>query len=272
MAIADSFNVDNPQVVELYEFMYENGTYVRMTTHSRPVTFQSNAYTPAPISRDSAIQEAAVKVGTIRIIIRLSDEMRVLFDPDRIRNQRTMDRGIMKIYRVGLDDLVNNWTLRFDGITGLTEVTNTGIVAEFRDVFFMMLQNLPFEIYGESCNWIFGSTECGIDLDTVKVTGAADAGSSDSLLVDAARVEADGFFNRGRIEMTTGTLVGLQCSILEYTVGQFKLLPSFYAAIDNGDQYNAWPTCHKTWTGCNALANTDNNGSFPHVPKESQVK
>ena len=272
MSIKDSFTVANPRVVEVFDFEYEDSTHVRMNTYSKPVTFQGNEYTPAPISRDSDIQEAAVKVGTSRFIIKLSEEMKAVFDPDRIRNQRTMDRGTLKIYRGGLDDPVTNWQLRFEGKTGFTEVTNVGIVAEFRVVFFMMLQHLPFEIFGENCNWVFGGDECGIDLDTVKVTGAADTGSSKELLVDSARVEADGFFNRGRIEMITGELVGLQCSILKYTVGQFALLPHFYAAIKNGDQYSAWPTCHKTWTGCDALANTINNLSFPHVPKESQVK
>jgi len=263
----------NLELVELYEFEYKTGgVYERFTTFSEPVTFGGNVYPPATISRDSNEMEASIKVNTMRVSLRLSDYNKSLIDLNKIRNRRELDRGFFRLYQAELGNEDLNNRLKFGGTTGKVELSRLSLEMEFRDIFFLLKKNVPPDIYAEQCNLIFGDpVECTINWDTIKVVGAAQAGSSDRLLIDASRTELDGFFNRGKVRMDTGTLAGEESVIQEYTTGQFKLMPPFSAAIAAGDQYTAWPHCQKTYGGCANLANTVNFLGFRHVPRPEQM-
>lgn len=271
MAFKDAVNKQEARVAELYEFEYEDGSFVRFTSHPRKINFLSNDYIPIPIARSQGEQEGVIKVGTMRVTIQLGDFTRTLIDVDKIRNQRILDRGEIKVYQVDLTDHANV-RLRFNGFTGMVQINRLAVVIEFKDVFFLLKKNLPVKVFGESCNHIYGDTECTYNPDTLKVTGAADAGSTASKLIDAARTEADGFFARGIVRMTTGNLTGQRVTCKRYASDTFFFLPNFSEAIQNGDQYEAWPTCQKTWAGCNSRTNTDHFHGFQHIPRMEQVR
>jgi len=265
-------DVQNITLIELYEFEYEDGTFERFTSFSKPVTFQSNTYINAPISRDSNEMESSMKVGTMRVSFLLSDYTKTLIDLNKIRNRRALDRGKFRLYQAELGDEDANYRLKFAGTTGKVEVSRLSLEIEFRDIFFLMKKNVPPYIYGEQCNVIFGDPiECTIDWDTIKVTGAAQAGSDDRTLIDSGRSEADGYFTRGKIRIDTGTLAGEESTIQEYTVGEFKLMPPLSGDLSIGDQYTAWPHCQKSYGGCEGLVNTDNFLGFRHVPRPEQM-
>lgn len=262
----------NINLVELFEFEYHSGGFERFTSFSKPVTFLTNTYINAPISRDSNEQEASIKVNTMRVTLLLSDYTKTLIDLNKIRNRRELDRGKLRLYQAELGNEDLNYRLKFAGTTGKVEVSRLSLEIEFRDIFFLLKKNVPPYIYAEQCNVPFGDPiECTIDLDTIKVTGSAQAGSSDRLLIDAARSEADGYFDRGKVRMDTGTLAGEESVVQEYTTGQFKLMPPFSAAIAAGDQYTAWPHCQKTYGGCVGLENEDNFLGYRHVPRPEQM-
>jgi len=269
-----AFNPDQQELtlVELYEFEYKDGSFERFTSHSVPVTFQGNTYAPATISRDSNEMEASIKVNTMRVSLGITDQNKALIDLDKIRNRRELDRGLFRLYQAELANPDINFRLKFAGSTGKVELSRLSLEMEFRDIFFLLKKNVPPDIYAEQCNVIFGdAVECTVDWDAIKVVGAAQAGSTDRLLIDAARTEADGFFNRGKILINTGTLAGEESVIQEYTTGQFKLMPPFNTALTAGDQYTAWPHCQKAYSGCANFANTDNFLGFRHVPRPEQM-
>jgi len=271
MAWKDAVDQESPTVVELYKFEYEDGvTFEYFTSHSQSILFLGDLYQAIPITRDSQAQEATIKVGTTRVMIELGDYTRSLLDLDKIRNQRSLDRGQLFLYQVGLNDPANNWRLRFNGYVGMVEVNRLSLTVEFRDIFFLLKKNVPADIYGESCNLEFGGPICSVDLSTIFVTGAADAGSDESTLIDSARTEADEFFDRGVLQMTTGALAGARATIQSYANDTFELMPPFISAIQAGDQYKAWPHCQKVWPGCNTYANTDNFYGFQHIPRPEQ--
>ncbi len=269
-----AFNTDQQSIklIELFEFEYDAGGFERFTNFRRPVTFLTNQFLNAPISRDSQEREAVVKVGTMRVSLKLSDYTKTLVDLNRIRNRRELDRGQFRLYQAELGNEDANYRLLFSGTTGKVEISRLSIEMEFRDIFFLLKKNVPPWIYGEQCNVPFGDTTlCTVDRSIHKVTGAAQAGSTDRLLIDAGRSEADGFFNRGVLSMTTGNLAGEKCGIQAYTAGQFKVIPPFSEAIVIGDQYEAEPTCQKAFGGCEGFTNTDNFLGFRHVPRPEQI-
>jgi len=270
--VAFDTDVQNITLVELYEFEYDHGGFERFTDYQRPITFLTNQYLNVPISRDNNEMESSIKVGTMRVSLGLSDYTKTLIDLNKIRNRRELDRGQLRLYQAELGNEDSNYRLKFAGTTGKVEVSRLSLEMEFRDIFFLLKKNVPPFIYAEQCNVIFGDAiECTIDWDTIKVTGAAQAGSTDRLLIDSGRSEADAFFTRGKIRMDTGVLAGQESVIQEYTVGQFKLMPPFSVAITIGDQYTAWPHCQKSYGGCAGLANTDNFLGYRHVPRPEQM-
>jgi len=270
--VAFNSDIQNFKLVDLYQFEYQNGTFERFTSYSRPVILNGNTYNPAPISRDEHEEESTIKVGTMRVSLGLSDYTRTLIDLNKIRNRRELDRGKFILYQAELGNEDANFRLKFSATTGKVEVNRLSLELEFRDIFFLLKKNVPSDIYAEQCNNIFGdSVTCTVDWDAIKVTGADTGGSTDRLLIDSGRSEADGFFNRGKLRMDTGVLAGEESIVQEYTVGQFKLMPPFSASVGAGDQYTAWPNCQKTFGGCQGFVNEDNFLGFRLVPRPEQM-
>ena len=258
--------------VDLFEFEYQEGGFERFTSFTKPITFLTNVFQPAPIQGDEQERESSVKVGIQRVSIGLSDYMRTVLDLNRIKNRRILDRGKYRLYQAELGNEDSNYRLKFAGSTGKVEASRAGLEMEFRDVFFTLKKNVPSDIYAEQCNNVFGDpVTCTVDWDAIKVVGAAQAGSTDKLLIDSGRSELDGYFTRGKLQMTTGALAGEESSIQEYTTGQFKLMPPFSDAIAIGDQYTAWPNCQKAFGGCQGFVNEENFFGFRHVPRPEQM-
>jgi len=259
----------------LMKIVYEDASEDHFTNDKQGIIWGGDSYDPQPITRDSQEQEAALKVGTMRTTFWIGDLNRSLLDVAAIRNQRKLDRAEFFLYQVGMNDPANNWRLKFNGFTGIVEIDRLHITAEFRDIFFLLKKNVPRDIYGESCNLVFGSPTCTVDLSTIKVTGAAQAGSTAGAIIDTGRTEADDFFERGKLIMTTGTYAGVQATVKSYknefagpTIG---LMPPLPGAPGVGDQYELWPSCQKVYNGCLTYANTDNFYGFQYVPRREQL-
>lgn len=273
MTFKAGVNVLEPHIVEGYEVLFADGvTEWHFTSGPQDFTFLTNDYEPVPIGRKGeGGQEAVVKVGKETVVLKLSQAVRDIIDFDKIRHRRALDRAEVKIYQIDMNNLAN-YRLRYNGFVGVVRCNERRLIIDTKDVFFLFKKNVPVDMYGESCNLIFGSPTCTFDLATEKVSGTADAGSDEDTLVDAARVEADGFFDRGYVTMTSGSLTGERARVRFYTVGSFKLMPPFLDAIANGDGYDAQPSCQKTFAGCLTRANTDNHFAFQYIPRPEQVQ
>ena len=273
MTFKAGVNVLVPYIVEGFEIIFADGsTEWHFTSAPIDFSFLGKSYVHAPIGRrGEGGQEAILKVGQETVTLKLSQEVRDTIDFNKIRHRRALDHAEIKIYQIDMND-VANYRLRYSGFTGIVRCNEQELIIDSKDIFFLFKKNLPVDMYGESCNLIFGSALCTIDLATVKVSGTADSGSDTDTLVDAARVEADGFFDRGYIEMTSGNLTGEKASVRAYTVGNFEVMPPFLEAIGIGDTYDAYPHCQKTWEGCNNLLNTDNFFGFQYIPRPEQVQ
>lgn len=124
------------------------------------------------------------------------------------------------------------------------------------------------------CRWVFGDPEtCGVDLGPLTVMGTIDSATGQRSFVDAARAEAAGYFNRGRVTFTTGDNAGISAEIKEHLAGgNFTLWPRLPFGISAGDQYSMTPGCtniKESAGGCNGCTAWDNllrYGGFDKVP------
>ncbi|MFH1320442.1 MAG: phage BR0599 family protein [Bacteroidota bacterium] len=116
--------------------------------------------------------------------------------------------------------------------------------------------------------------EGGISLLLGELTGqTADAGSTASVLIDAARTEADDYWNNGNVEMTSGDNIGLKRRILDFTdaTDTITFVFAFPNVIAPGDTYTIKRGCNKTEQQCEKVfSNFANFGGFTSIP-ESEV-
>lgn len=125
-----------------------------------------------------------------------------------------------------------------------------------------------------ACPVTLGDSECAKDLTAFTYTGTLDAVDSSGLvLTDAARAEATGWFDFGKITMTSGLSSGFSQDIKSSTsagvITMHGTLP-YGAAV--GDTYTIVAGCDKKKTTCkDKYSNLNNFRGFPDTPTQEKV-
>lgn len=182
-------------------------------------------------------------------------------------------RGKRVVIRKIFLDLLTDAThakILFDGIiNAITELTELSVKIECKS----KLRSLAVEtgrMQQLYCSWIFGDTECGYDISSTKVIGQTVDSGTTTMIIDAARTEADDYWNDGVIEFKSGNNSGEKRKIVDFISAQNKLILDY--ALSNtpqaGDTYDLERGCDKSLTVCtNRFSNQANFGGFPHIPQ-----
>lgn len=159
------------------------------------------------------------------------------------------------------------------GSFGPVEQTKTGFKVELLGDGAKLMQTPLIRMLQPDCRWRFGDNHCQKDLAALTVTGTVDSGHGQRAFIDAARVEAAGYFRRGRVTFTTGNNAGVSAEIKEHEAGGvFTLWPRLPFGIAAGDQYSMEPGCTNMKesdggnNGCTAWDNLLRYGGFRNVP------
>jgi uncharacterized phage protein (TIGR02218 family) len=113
------------------------------------------------------------------------------------------------------------------------------------------------ETYTAACRYRFGNENdprCPVILADQAVTGSvtseviptAPTNAARRVFTDSTRVEADGFFNLGKVTWTSGDNAGAVSEVKEFIAGVFTLWTATLHPISAGDEYAATPGCDKT--------------------------
>lgn len=123
------------------------------------------------------------------------------------------------------------------------------------------------------CQYDLGDSDCGFTL-TADSSVVDSVTSARRVFVDAALAQADGYYNHGKVEWTTGSNAGLVSDVKRYlsgtdTVELFEPLPF---DIEVGDGYDIFRGCDKTFATCKGtFSRNKTTGSYPHVPGEANL-
>jgi len=165
------------------------------------------------------------------------------------------------------------------GTFGAVQHSETGFTVEVIGDGAKLAQTPLVSVLKPDCRWQFGDSNCTKDLGPLTVTGTVDAGDGQRGFTDAARVEAAGYFSRGRVTFTGGNNDGISAEIKEHaTGGVFTLWPRLAFPVAAGDQYSMTPGCTNMeassggTNGCTAWANFVNFGGFKWVPGADAAK
>tara|TARA_Y100001956_G_scaffold75661_1_gene83830 strand:+ start:69 stop:1730 length:1662 start_codon:yes stop_codon:yes gene_type:complete len=127
------------------------------------------------------------------------------------------------------------------------------------------------------CRWIFGSTECGVDLESLKLTGTVTSVAS-RISFTANLSSGDGGlqWKNGTVLWTYGNNDELVSEVKEVTFqsgsDEVLLWTPVPLAIEAGDTFDLRPGCDKAFEGgCTVYNNKVNFGGFPDVPGNDEM-
>lgn len=222
-------------------------TYIRMTDHDRDLVIggetyvTANAFTPSAVrSRvDASVDNLAVE-GVTNATITEDD----------------LIRGVLDDWKFEFG--VACWTNTAAGILPLKrgflgEITARGVEfeAEFRSLSEYM-QRAQGRAYLKECDAHFGDTRCGLDLVALGFVHSATVttlGVSDRVF-EVSEVQADGYFQYGICEFTSGNNTGVQVEIISHASDYVTLLalPPFPVAVS--DTISLTRGCDRTAETC----------------------
>jgi uncharacterized phage protein (TIGR02218 family) len=126
-----------------------------------------------------------------------------------------------------------------------------------------------------SCVYELGDSKCGVTIGSFTVTGNVSTVINQHQFTSAARTEATGWFNQGKIKFTSGNCAGLSMEVQRYTnsagTKTFILPLDMPYPIQVGDAYEASAGCNKTWATCVSKFNNQNFAGFPFIPGSDYV-
>jgi len=157
----------------------------------------------------------------------------------------------------------------------LGEVTLAGgkYIAELRGMR-DLLQRRIGGAYTPECRYDLGGAGCGVDIESLKVSGSVTGTIDNSAFVDYMRGETDGYFNYGKIVWTSGANAGAAMEIKRWDAlnQTFYLWLPMSKAIAVGNSYEALPGCDKRFSTCKGkYSNGVNFGGFPHLPGVDRI-
>jgi len=234
-------------------------------------------FTPIPI-RHSGFTET-VELAPFEVEVNIAVDHSKL---DNVVTRLALDKATIEIHRCQLDDNgeADFLTDTFQYFAG--EVTNIRIGANIvsftcSNFLFRPNQRLPRYYFQKTCNHIFGSPFCTIDLNTIKANATLTAFNRHARYVQfsTASVPATGgsgtsaYFQGGRIEHNSGVKLGIRTSTL--SGGTFTVYLYYWdKQLESLGQAFIFPGCRKTVDVCTTFfSNLDNFGGFPYVPSNN---
>lgn len=241
-----------------------NNQVYGFTDHTEDITFDSvtfeasTGFTPSNIqaTNDLAVDNLEVHGLLSSDAISEADIMAGLWD-----------YATVEVFIVNWADLTQGALYLRKGELGNVKINRSSFIAEMRGMMQRLTNNLG-EITTPTCRAIFCDARCGLNAVTYTVSGTITSVSSNRIIADSSRTEADHYFTYGMITFTSGDNIGLSMEIKNYvlTGGSIEMVLPLPYAIAVGDTYTMIAGCNKTITKCVSFSNAVNFRGEPHVP------
>lgn len=215
-------------------------------------------------SVDSTIDQTSIKLDNINKNFAAYIESNTI----ELRNKRLV---IRKAFRNQLA-AASNAVIIFDGLMDEPIIAEKFFETKVKSKINTLTRECPRRLYQLLCPWKFAGTECTIDknLPANKQTGTAGAGSTTTIIYDAARTEATNYWKDGTVEWTSGVNNGIKRKVTANQTGQFTLDYSLPNTPGVGDTYTIYRGCGKTLDAdCGTKFNNKANfGGFHTLPEQ----
>lgn len=257
-------SIASGEPILLYDFSIGTAHW-RYTTADRPITYQSNPFAAAPITRTAPVQSSDIRqqimrvtcprdIGLAQIFAQYPPAGDVLLTVTALHYTDPDQQGIV------------DWVGRITGVTWSGSTVEFACEPVYTSVQTMGLRrrwglNCPHVLYGVQCTLnpaLFKVTAPIQAVSGYTITGAGFVPPSGLSFV-GGYIEWDsgsGYLERRTIDSVSGTTL-----TLAYTSPQ--LIPGLSIAL--------YPGCNRTTTNCNAFGNILNYGGQPNIPTHNPM-
>lgn len=268
---------DFSQPVECYTFKLDGVGTVRYTTDELRVIAEGKPHTSIPgLSRSSIQIVTAGESAEMSISVPASSWI-----SQRLAMFDTPPKTTLAFRRYQRNDL-NTPTMQFDGVLAGASISDEITTLKFPDVMQNALAGIiPKRKTLQTCNWIFGDSNCKVDPSQYRVTfaGADVSPLNDvrSYLVYVPGAEPVIFRAKlGILKMTTGSDVDYRTVNDAYGTSAYggSNFTSFVITVNepfvfnSATQFELNAGCDYSKSMCSEYQNLPNYGGFPYMPTE----
>lgn len=230
-------------------------TVITLSNHTRNLTYQSEVYTPAPLSPSRLVKATGLKPDNAEIVTILQSGQ--FTKPDLVGGRWSHSR--VEITVVNYEDLTLGPARRSVGYMGEVQIRNGMFTAEFRG-----LAQLLDQEAGESTSALcrakqLGDERCGLDL-TAHMFDAAVTAVTDGLriTIDLSPAKPNDYFTFGLIYFRSGYNHFYEREIKSNTGNALELARPMPLQVQVGDLVTVIAGCPRMRAACKAFPNPDN--------------
>lgn len=253
---------------QIWKITRRDGRVFRYTSHDRPVFYGGQTYSACRSLNPSASENASTlgSVGNMELLGIIDDEgiseadlYGGLFDDAFVTvDLITWGRGTEVPRRLAA------------GWTGSLSQGETGFKMEVLGPGARLEQQALVQMVTPGCRWVFGSKECGVDVEALKLAGAVvSANTRGAFVATLPASPAERQWENGRVRWTSGVNAGqiTETKTVDFETGQVVLWASTGFLPEPGDTFDLIPGCDFNRDGgCTVYANVINFGGFPDLP------
>ena len=250
-------------------------TVIRVTDHTRPITYNSEAYTPLPLLPTRFARSAGLKPDNAELTHILASGG--VSEADLVGGR--WDYARFEFMTVNYLDLTMGVAQRMVGRFGEFKFNNGRFNAELRSLSQPLSQEIG-SVVGALCDVRrLGDLRCGLPMDDYSHDCTATGNAlSLTLTLDLSPAKASGYFQYGLIYFRAGDNHFYEREIKNNDGNTITLYRPFPFAA-GGAAVTAIAGCNRTLSKCKSFVNADNPsgtnvenfGAFPFVPGASKL-
>lgn len=253
---------------QIWTIRRRDGRVFRYTSHDRPVRYNGKLYASCRSLNPSASENASTlgSVGNMELV--------GLIDDDGI-SEADLYGGLFDDAYVTVDLIV--WGQGSDvprrlaaGWTGSLQQGETSFNMEVLGAGARIEQQALVQMLTPGCRWVFGSKECGVDVEAMKIAGTVAAAKTRGVFrADLPSSPPGRQWASGRVRFISGRNAGQAVEIksVDFASGEVVTWVSPGFLPEPGDAIELLPGCDLSRDGgCTLYQNVINFGGFPDVP------
>lgn len=265
------------RMCDLYEITLFDGAIFRYANYDRDIFLSDGrlfSCNGPGSSRDkiSLTDDEVIDSLNIELTIDETDKMNNVSIIQIARNGG-FDDARLSLYRCFIDEWGNALYI-LELFTGEIETPEGGglkLALDVNSLANKLNNNFPTRCYYPTCPFSLYDSMCGVNLENYKKMGTVS--SATKKVINSNLTFANGYYEQGGLEFTSGALAGTAHSIRYSNNNTFELLIEAESAPNVGDTFIVYPGCDKTPNTCkNKFNNFYYNRATPFIPiKETSV-
>lgn len=263
---------------DLFSITLRTGTVLRYTSWDKSLTVGGNIFLPGPpnFTRGSITTKVGMEVSTMNMTVsaRITDTVNGL-PLLTFMLQKGFNDCVIKVetcFMPTAGDTSAGTIIDFMGIIGdCNDGGRSQATVQCKSLVALLQQQVPLRVLQPGCSYTLFDTGCTLSRAAFKVSNAVSATSTVNTITTTL-AQADGYFDQGVIEFTSGANSGQKVCVRQYASHIVTMTAALPNAPQIGDTFDIYPGCDKTRATCqNKFSNLANFGGQPFVPQPQTV-